>query len=76
MQLNASQQKAVTHVNGPLLVLAGPGSGKTRVITERTKYLIETKKILPETILVVSFSRASAKEMKERFIVNFHDFYA
>ena len=72
MQLNASQQKAVTHVNGPLLVLAGPGSGKTRVITERTKYLIETKKILPETILVVSFSRASAKEMKERFMKESH----
>ncbi len=68
MQLNASQQKAVTHVNGPLLVLAGPGSGKTRVITERTKYLIEKQKISPDKILVVSFSRASAKEMKERFL--------
>ena len=72
MQLNASQQKAVTHVNGPLLVLAGPGSGKTRVITERTKYLIETQKISPDSILVVSFSRASAKEMKERFLKECH----
>lgn len=68
MQLNASQRKAVQHVNGPLLVLAGPGSGKTRVITERTKYLIEEKKISPSSILVVSFSRASAMEMKERFL--------
>ncbi len=68
MSLNTPQERAVHHVDGPLLVLAGPGSGKTLVITERTKYLIEQCQIPEETILVVSFSRASAMEMKERYL--------
>ena len=72
MSLNTPQERAVHHMDGPLLVLAGPGSGKTLVITERTKYLIEHGKIPEETILVVSFSRASAMEMKERYLLLVH----
>ncbi|MEG0805060.1 MAG: ATP-dependent helicase [Lachnospiraceae bacterium] len=68
MILNESQREAVQYKGGPLLVLAGPGSGKTLVITERTKYLIQEEKVPPEQILVISFTRASAKEMKERFL--------
>lgn len=65
--LNQAQQKAVEHVNGPCLVLAGPGSGKTAVITRRTQYLIEEAGIHPEHILVITFTKAAAMEMKERF---------
>jgi len=58
---------AIEHGAGPLMVLAGPGSGKTFVITHRIKYLIEGPGINPAHILVVTFSRAAAKEMKDRF---------
>ncbi len=68
MELNQSQTKAIQHNKGPMLVLAGPGSGKTLVITQRTKKLIEEYKIKPESILVITFSKAAATEMKERFI--------
>ena len=51
MSFNASQTRAIHHKNGPMLVLAGPGSGKTLVITERTKYLIEECGIDPAQIL-------------------------
>lgn len=68
MELNQAQQKAVRHKDGPMLVLAGPGSGKTLVITERTKYLIQKYRISEENILVITFTRAAAGEMKERFI--------
>ena len=61
------QARAIRHKDGPMLVLAGPGSGKTLVITYRTKYLIEQHKINPANILVVTFTNAAAKEMKERF---------
>ena len=61
------QARAIRHKDGPMLVLAGPGSGKTLVITYRTKYLIEQHKINPNNILVVTFTNAAAKEMKERF---------
>ncbi len=67
MQMNDVQQQAVLHKDGPMLVLAGPGSGKTLVITERTKYLIQQHNIPEENILVITFSRAAAAEMKERF---------
>ena len=66
MQLNDSQQKAVCHMNGPCLVLAGPGSGKTAVLTQRVNYLI-TSGIPAKEILVITFTKAAAIEMKERF---------
>ncbi|NLO10074.1 MAG: ATP-dependent helicase [Clostridiales bacterium] len=68
MELNQAQKNAVRHKDGPMLVLAGPGSGKTLVITERTKYLIQEHKIPEENILVITFTRAAAEEMKERFL--------
>lgn len=66
MSLNEAQRKAVSHVNGPMLVLAGPGAGKTRVITERVKALVE-QGTAPEHILVITFTRAAAGEMRGRF---------
>ena len=65
---NPSQKRAIAHLSGPMMVLAGPGSGKTSVIVERTAYMINEGKISPSNILVVTFSRAAAKEMKERFL--------
>lgn len=64
---NKAQQKAVNHRNGPMMVLAGPGSGKTLVITHRTKALIEKYQVEPGKILVITFTKAAAQEMKERF---------
>jgi len=64
---SSNQKKAIEHGAGPLMVLAGPGSGKTFVITHRIKYLIEGPGINPAHILVVTFSGAAAKEMKDRF---------
>ena len=64
---SSNQKKAIEHGEGPLMVLAGPGSGKTFVITHRIKYLIEGPGINPAHILVVTFSRAAAKERKDRF---------
>lgn len=68
MNRNPSQKRAIAHLSGPMMVLAGPGSGKTSVIVERTAYMIEQGKIPPSSILVVTFSRAAAREMKERFL--------
>ncbi len=65
---NDSQYRAVSHFKGPALVLAGPGSGKTLVIVHRLKNLIENYGIPPDNILVVTFSKAAAMEMRERFI--------
>lgn len=67
MSFNISQNKAVGHGKGPILVLAGPGSGKTLVITERTKHLIVNQGVDPSKILVITFTKAAAMEMKERF---------
>ena len=67
MQFNHSQQQAICHVDGPMLVLAGPGSGKTATITERTYQLIHTSHINPSNILVITFTKAAANEMKQRF---------
>ncbi len=66
-QLSNAQRRAVTHVDGPMLVLAGPGSGKTYTITRRTRYLIEECQVNPSEILVITFTRAAAREMRERF---------
>ncbi|MBH1941692.1 ATP-dependent helicase [Mobilitalea sibirica] len=68
MYMNKAQQQAVVHKEGPMLVLAGPGSGKTLVITERTKRLIELYQIQESNILVITFTKAAANEMKERFL--------
>lgn len=67
MKYNLSQKEAICHGKGPMLVLAGPGSGKTAVITRRTKYLIEEHGVDPRNILVITFTKAAAEEMKERF---------
>mgnify|MGYP001041112720 CR=1 FL=1 len=67
MESNKEQQRAICHGDGPMMVLAGPGAGKTFVITSRVKYLIENCGIPPEEILVVTFSKAAAMEMRERF---------
>ncbi len=64
---NKSQLQAITHGVGPCLTLAGPGSGKTAVITERVKYLITEQQVKPSNILVITFTKAAAAEMKERF---------
>lgn len=66
-QLNEAQHKAVTHSDGPMMVIAGPGSGKTTVITERVCYLIQERQIDPGNILVITFTKAAAMEMKQRF---------
>lgn len=61
------QRQAIRHVKGSMLVIAGPGSGKTTVITERIKYLIESAGVSPADILVITFTRAAAREMESRF---------
>ncbi len=68
MSFNPSQEEAIRHKDGPCLTLAGPGSGKTLVITQRTKNLIEEYGINPSNILVITFTKAAAMEMKARFL--------
>ncbi len=67
MECNKEQEEAIMHRDGPAMVLAGPGAGKTYVITNRVKALIDEYGVKPEQILVVTFSKAAAVEMKERF---------
>lgn len=67
MKLNRGQDEAIKHGNGPCMVLAPPGSGKTLIVTERTRYLIEESGVRPDQILVITFTRYAAREMKKRF---------
>ena len=64
---NKSQIQAISHMDGPAMVLAGPGSGKTTVITHRIKNLIAKAEVRPENILVVTFTKAAALSMQKRF---------
>lgn len=68
MSFNSSQLTAIKHVNGPMLVLAGPGSGKTTVITQRIINLVQEEGISPSDILVITFTKAAAKEMEDRYL--------
>ena len=67
MSFNEAQTEAIHHKEGPLLIIAGPGSGKTTVIVNRTKNLIEEHHIDPSKILVVTFTKSAAEEMGIRF---------
>ena len=67
MQVSNAQHQAITHGAGPAIVLAGPGSGKTLVITQRGRYLIEAYHVRPQEILVITFTKAAAQEMQSRF---------
>ena len=68
MEFNREQQQAMEHKDGPMLVLAGPGSGKTEVIIRRTRKLIQNYQVAPSSILVVTFTKAAAGQMRERFL--------
>ena len=73
-KLNENQLKAVEHVDGPCMVLAGPGSGKTRVITYRIANMVVNKDIKPTSILAISFTKASSMEMKNIALALSNDF--
>ena len=68
-ELNKEQLRAVTYTSGPLLVLAGAGSGKTKCLTYRVAFFISKLKVLPENVLLTTFTNKAAKEMKERMNV-------
>ena len=64
--LNEAQKDAVTHLDGPLLIVAGAGSGKTKVLTSRIAHIIVKKKAFPNQILAVTFTNKAAREMQTR----------
>ena len=64
--LNNAQEKAVLYLDGPLLIVAGAGSGKTKVLTSRIAHIIKEKKAYPNQILSVTFTNKAAKEMQNR----------
>lgn len=68
MPFNQAQSQAVSHGKGPMMVLAGPGSGKTTVIVGRVRHLVREQGVKPSNILVITFTRAAAREMEERYL--------
>lgn len=73
--LNSEQIKAALHGTGPAMILAGPGSGKTTVLIERLKYLVLNQKVEPSKILMVTFTRAAAGQMRQRFLFHVNHVY-
>jgi DNA helicase-2/ATP-dependent DNA helicase PcrA len=85
MKPNARQQEAIEYLNGPLLVLAGPGTGKTQLLSEKVKFILENTDANPENILCLTFTEAGASNMRERLLkivgptasgVNIHTYHA
>ena len=66
MKLNAKQKEAVEYLEGPLLVLAGPGTGKTQLLSEKVAYILKSTDALPSNILCLTFTESGASNMRER----------